>query len=334
MEIKEYILKNECLEIHVCNLGGIIKNLFVRDAHWKLVDVVLGLDDLAQYIDPAYKNQFPYFGALIGRYGNRIKGAEITIDGQHYPLDENDNGNCLHGGFSGFDRQIWHVEQPDDQHLVLHHTSPDGEGGFPGNLEVAVRYSIEQNVFRVTYDATCDKPTPVNLTLHPYFNLNPEDSNVGNHELRLYSTRHVETTPDLIPTGQILPAAGKYTFHFNKPLFMTLQEDGIDTCYVFESPGEPQWMAELTHPKNGITVTILSDYPGLQVYTGKHIDVANGKGGKHYGAFSGIALEAQMLPDSPHQPNFPDTLLRPGERYHHKTVYSFNCFSVEEEEMF
>ena len=213
----------------------------------------------------------------------------------------------------------------------MRYTSPDGENGFPGTLDVTVRYSIENNVFRVIYDASCDQPTHVNLTQHPYFNLNPDDTNIGNHELRLYSSRYLETTPDLIPTGTILPADTKHSFNFNKPLFLALQEDGLDDCYAYEDPIEPQLMAELSHPKNGITITILSDYPGLQVYTGKYIDVTNGKGGRHYGPYSGIALEAQMFPDSPHQPSFPSTRLNPGERYYHKTIYSFNCFGVEED---
>ncbi len=331
MELKEYILKNECLEIHVCNLGGIIKNIFVRDCKWKLVDVVLGFDTLEEYTQPAYRTNYPYFGALIGRYGNRIQKGEITIDGKTYTLNKNEKENCLHGGTPGFDQQIWEVEQPDDSHLILHYTSPDGENGFPGNLNVSVRYSIENNVFRVTYDATTDQPTYVNLTQHPYFNLKPDDENIGNHELRLYTSRYLEVTPDLIPTGQILPADKKHTFNFNKPLFLALQEDGLDDCFVFEDPIEPQLMAELSHPKNGISITILSDYPGLQVYTGKYINTTNGKAGKPYGPYSGIALETQMFPDSPHHPSFPSTLLKPGERYHHQTIYSFNCFSADEE---
>ena len=331
MELKEYILKNECLEIHVCNLGGIIKNIFVRDCRWKLVDVVLGFDTLEQYIDPEYRKNYPYFGALIGRYGNRIKGGEITIDNKTHVLNKNEKENTLHGGTPGFDQRLWDAEQPDNEHLILHYTSPDGENGFPGTLDVTVHYSIENNVFRVIYKASCDQPTHVNLTQHPYFNLRPTDENIGNHELRLYTSHYLETTSDLIPTGTILSTDQKHAFDFNKPLFLALQEDGLDDCYTFGDPIEPQLMAELSHPKNGITVTILSDYPGLQVYMGKYINVANGKGGKHYGPYSGIALETPMLPDSPHHPCFPSTRLNPGERYLHKTIYSFNCISVEED---
>lgn len=204
MEVKEYILKNECLEIHVCNLGGLIKNILVRDCRWKLVDVVLGFDTPEQYADPEYLKNYPYFGALIGRYANRIKDSRITVDGKDYALTKNEHENCLHGGINGFDKQIWEVEQPDETHLILRNTSPDGENGFPGNLNVTVRYSIENNIFRITYDAICDQPTHVNLTHHPYFNLKPDDENIGNHELRLYTSRYLETTPDLIPTGAIL----------------------------------------------------------------------------------------------------------------------------------
>ena len=246
-------------------------------------------------------------------------------------MNKNEKGNTLHGGTPGFDQRLWDVEQPDDEHLILRYTSPDGENGFPGTLNATVYYSIENNVFRVVYEASCDQPTHVNLTQHPYFNLRPTDENIGNHELRLYTSHYLETTPDLIPTGTVLSADKKHAFNFNKPLFLTLQEEGLDDCYTFENPIEPQLMAELSHPKNGITVTILSDYPGLQVYTGKEINVANGKGGKHYGPYSGIALEAQMLPDSPHHPHFPSTRLNPGERYRHKTIYSFNCFSADED---
>jgi len=189
-ELKEYILKNECLEIHVCNLGGIIKNIFVRDCRWKLVDVVLGFDTLEQYIAPEYRKNYPYFGALIGRYANRIKGGEITIDNETHVLNKNEKGNTLHGGTPGFDQRLWDAEQPDNEHLILHYTSPDGENGFPGTLDVTVRYSIENNVFRVIYEASCDQPTLVNLTQHPYFNLRPTDENIGNHELRLYTSHY------------------------------------------------------------------------------------------------------------------------------------------------
>ena len=332
MEIREYILKNQCLEIHVLNLGGIIKNIFVRDCRWHLTDVVLGLDTPEQYASPEYLAAYPYFGAIIGRYANRVQGAAFDIDGQTYRLDANERGNCLHGGFSGLDRTIWETEQPDDEHLVLHHVSPDGEGGFPGNLDITVRYAIEGHVFRVTYEASCDRPTHVNLTSHPYFNLNPDDDTIRNHELRLYTKRYLETTPDLIPTGNILDADKKHGFNFNKPLSITLDEGGLDDCYAFEDPIEPQLMAELASPRNGIDISILSDYPGLQVYTGGGLQVAQGKGGRSYGPFAGIALEPQMFPDSPHHPAFPSTLLRPGIPYRHRTLYVFNCFSVDEEE--
>ena len=328
MEIKEHILKNQCLEIHVLNLGGIIKNIFVRDCHWHLTDVVLGFDSPEQYVSPEYLADYPYFGAVIGRYANRIQGASFEIEGQNHQLDNNERGNCLHGGFVGLDRKIWNVEQPDDEHLNLHYSSPDGEGGFPGNLDVTVRYAIEEHVFRIAYEALCDAPTHVNLTSHPYFNLNPDDDTVRNHELRLYTKHYLETAADLIPTGKILDVDKKHGFNFNKPLSITLDEGGLDDCYVFEDPIEPQLMAELASPKNGIDITVLSDYPGLQVYTGNGLRVTNGKAGRSYGPFAGIALEPQMLPDSPHHPNFPSTLLRPGVPYRHRVSYVFNCFSV------
>ena len=313
------------------NLGGIVKNIFVRDCRWRLTDVVLGFDTPEQYASPEYLANYPYFGAIIGRYANRIQGAAFAIDGQEYKLDANENGNCLHGGAVGLDRKIWDVEQPDDEHLTLRYASPDNENGFPGKLDVTVRYAIEEHVFRVTYEASCDKPTHVNLTSHPYFNLNPDDDTIRRHELRLYSHRYIETTSGLIPTGNILDADKKHSFNFNKPLSLALDEGGLDDCYVFEDPIEPQLMAELASPQNGIDISILSDYPGLQVYTGGGLQVAGGKGGRAYGPCSGIALEPQMLPDSPHHPRFPSTLLRPGVPYRHRTLYVFNCFSVDED---
>lgn len=332
MEIKEYILKNRCLEIHVLNLGGIIKNIYTRDCRWHLTDVILGFDNPEQYASPEYLAHYPYFGAIIGRYANRIQGASFDINGQTYKLTPNEKENCLHGGAIGLDRQIWDVEQPDYEHLNLHYKSPDGENGFPGNLDITVHYSIEEHVFRIIYEATCDQPTYVNLTSHPYFNLNPGEETIRDHELRLYSKKYLETTPELIPTGNILDTDKKHSFNFNKPLSLVIEEGGIDASYAFEESVEPQMMAELASPKNGIDITILSDYPCMQVYTGNGLDVSNGKEGRTYGPYSGIALEPQMYPDSPHHPHFPSTLLRPGVPYRHETIYTFNCFSVDEKE--
>lgn len=330
MEIKEYILKNQHLEIHVLNLGGIIKNIYTLDCRQHKTDVILGFDNPEQYASPEYLAHYPYFGAIIGRYANRIQGATFDINGQSYKLTPNEKGNCLHGGAIGLDRQIWDVAQPDDEHLNLHYKSPDGENGFPGNLDIIVRYSIEGHVFRIIYEATCEQPTYVNLTSHPYFNLNPEEDTVRNHELRLYTEQYLETTPDLIPTGKIIDTDKKHSFNLNKPLSMPIEEGGIDASYAFEAPIEPQIMAELASPKNGIAITLLSDYPCLQVYTGNGLEVSNGKEGRTYGPYSGIALEPQMYPDSPHHPHFPSTLLLPGTPYHHKTIYTFKCFSVDE----
>lgn len=330
MQIKEYILKNEDIEVHICNYGGIIKNIYTRDCNWKLVDIVLGFDDPEQYVSPDYLNNYPYLGTTIGRYANRIHRGEITLNGQIFSLEKNDRSNCLHGGSAGFDRQYWDGEQIDDHHLILRYTSNDGEGGFPGKLEVTVQYILVNNMLKITYDATTDRDTFVNITHRPYFNLNPEQETIAGLELQLYSNRLLETNPELIPTGNILTADTDHTFHFPKRLSDIIEKDGLDDCYLFPDLGSIQLMAELSSPYTGILLTILSDYPGLQVYTGKFLQVENGKQGKHYGPFSGIALEAQMFPDSPHHPSFPSTLLRPGEKYHHTTIYSLNCFSKEE----
>lgn len=330
MQIKEYILKNENIEVHICNYGGIIKTYTRVTAIWKQSISVLGFDDPEQYVSPAYLNDYPYLGATIGRYANRIHRGEITLNRQIFSLEKNDRNNCLHGGSAGFDRQYWDGEQVNDHHLILRYSSPDGEGGFPGNLEVVIQYTIINNTLKITYDATTDRETFVNITHHPYFNLNPAENTIAGLELQLYTTRLIETDPELIPTGNILTADTNHTFNFPKRLSDIIEKDGLDDCYLFPDLGSIQLMAELSSPRTGILLTILSDYPGLQVYTGKHLQVQKGKQGKDYGAFSGVALETQMLPDSPHHPSFPSTLLHPGEKYHHTTIYSLNCFSREE----
>ncbi len=333
MEIREFILENENIEVHVLNLGGIMKNFIVKGKNGRNTDIILGFDNAENYTDEEYLRNYPYFGAVIGRYANRIAGASFEIEGETYRLYANESGNTLHGGKEGLDRKYWEVSEHTGDSLVLHCRSIDLENGFPGNLDVSVRYSLEKNSLRIKYEAVSDKTTYVNITSHPYFNLSPEKSVTDETWLHVVPSCYIETDSALIPTGKILAAEGLHDFRSPERLARAISGGGLDTCYVFSDSGKDDMhengryeksvrhMATL-HTDEGLSLTVSSDYPGIQIYTGKYLNVQKGKSGRFYGPFSGIALEPQMLPDSPHHPDFPSTLLLPGEKYMHETVFT------------
>lgn len=323
IKIKEYVLKNTQLEVHVVNLGGTLSKIITSDINGQPVDVLLGFNSPEKYNSEDYLSDYPYLGATIGRYGNRIGGAAFSIHGQIYSLARNSGQHQLHGGASGFDRKYWDLVKQTETTLCLRYISEDGEEGFPGQLTVEVTYTLEGKDLRIDYDAVTDKTTHVSLTHHPYFNLNPKESDVRGHILTLYSNRYLKTN-DMIPDGHIVDASGDYNFQEGRRLGdIIANHDGLDHCYVFSSSPEMTKMAKLFSPQSGITLSVYSDYPGIQVYTGKYLHVAEGKEGRTYGSFSGVALEAQYFPDSPNHPEFPSTLLEPGQKYRKTTIYSF-----------
>jgi aldose 1-epimerase len=335
-QVDLYTLKNSNgIEATITNYGGIVVSLKVPDRNGKLGDVVLGYNTLNDYIGST-----PYFGALIGRYGNRIAKGRFTIAGVEYQLAQNDDSNALHGGRKGFDKVVWQAEKVDSSEgaaLKLTYTSKDGEEDYPGTLRCTVIYTLtNKNELKIEYFAETDKPTVVNLTNHSYFNLKDGGaSDILGHELMIRASKFTPVDKGLIPTGELKPVAGT-PFDFNQPTAIGARvenEDeqlkfgkGYDHNWVLDRPGKGlELVASVYEPNSGRFMEVLTTQPGLQFYCGNSLDGTNkGKSGTVYQHRAGLCLETQHFPDSPNHPDFPTTELRPGEKYRQTTVYRFS----------
>src|SRR5262245_31525684 len=321
------------LEMRVITYGGIITSLKAPDRLGQLGDIVLGFDTIDGYLqDP------PYFGAIVGRYGNRIANAQLTLNGTTYKLAANNGPNHLHGGVNGFDKVVWNAvpgDTADGLSVTLTRTSPDGEEGYPGTLQASVRYTLtDKNELTIDYRATTDKATPVNLTQHSYFNLAADGSDILDHELTIHASRYTPVDTTLIPTGELAPVQGT-PFDFQKATPIGARIDtaniqlknggGYDHNWVLDRPGNGlQPAARVVEPKSGRTLDVATTEPGLQFYSGNFLDGSiTGKGGRVYKHRSGLCLETQHYPDSPNHPAFPSTILQPGQTYSSKTVITF-----------
>jgi len=323
------------MELRVTNYGGIIVSLRVPDKNGSVADVVLGYDNLDGYAkNPAY------FGAIVGRYANRIANGAFTLDGAVYQLAKNNGPNSLHGGLKGFDKVIWHAEPFTNEQgsgLILTYTSKDGEEGYPGNLKTKVTYTLtDQNELRIDYEATTDKATPVNLTSHSYFNLAGEGSgDILKQELTLNADRFTPVDQTLIPTGELRPVKGT-PLDFTKPTPVgarindnyeqLLIAHGYDQNFVLNRKDDDLLLAARVHePGSGRILEVYTTEPGVQLYTGNFLDgTITGKHGHVYNQHAALCLETQHFPDSPNHANFPSTILRPGKTFRSRTVYRFS----------
>jgi len=319
------------IELKAISYGGIITSLKVPDRTGKIDDIVLGFDRLDGYLkDP------PFFGAIIGRYGNRIGKGQFTLDGKTYKLATNNGANHLHGGVKGFDKVVWTVESVAPNSLAFSRVSPDGEEGYPGNLRLRVTYTLtDKNELVVDYRASTDKATPVNLTQHSYFNLAGQGSgDILGHQLVLHADRYTPVDDTLIPTGELATVEGT-PFDFRKPTAIGARIDndhpqlkagkGYDHNWVLTRKGSGlQPAARVVEPTTGRTLDIATTEPGIQFYAGNFLDgTITGKGNAVYKHRTGFCLETQHFPDSPNQPKFPTTTLRPGAEYRTQTVFTF-----------
>jgi aldose 1-epimerase len=320
-------------EVKISNYGGLVTSLRVPDKHGKLGDVVLGYDNLAGYL-----KQTPYFGALVGRYGNRIAKGRFTLDGKEYSLAINNGPNALHGGIKGFDKVVWEAKilaTRAGPALELHYVSKDGEEGYPGNLDVTAVYTLtEDNALKLEYTATTDKDTVLNLTHHSYFNL-AGHGDILKHEVMLNADKFTPVDSTMIPTGELRPVEGT-PFDFRKPTAIGARINepeeqlkfggGYDHNFVINKPlGELGVAAQVYDPESGRVLEVSSTEPGLQFYTGNFLDGSiTGKGGWNYKFRNAFCMEPQHYPDSPNKPSFPSVVLKPGQTFRNMIVYKFS----------
>ena len=320
----------------VSTYGGTITELHVPDRNGKMGDVALGFNKFDGYISPAYEKSNPNFGAIIGRYGNRIAKGKFTLDGVEYTLATNNGENHLHGGNIGFNRVVW-AARPLENALELTYASKDMEEGYPGNLQVTVTYTLtDDNELKIDYRAVTDKATPCNLTNHSYFNLSAgKQPTIANHELVILADQYTEVDDGLIPTGNLPDVAGT-PMDFTTPHKIGKRIDadfeqlkiggGYDHNWVLRnSDGSSALAATVYEPESGRFMEVFTTEPGVQFYTGNFLDgTLIGKNNIPYARRAGLCLETQHFPDSPNQPAFPSTILQPGQTYHTQTIYKFS----------
>ena len=339
--VERYVLRNgHGMQASILTYGATLQSLLVPDRAGQLADVVLGFDDVQGY----QAHGDVYFGATIGRFGNRLAKGQFTLDGKQYQVPLNDGPNALHGGPKGFDKHVWKARETDEKGWVgvtLSYHSADGEMGFPGNLNVEVEYSLnEDNVLRIRYKATTDHSTVLNLTNHSYFNLaGAGEGDILNQVATVYASKYTPIDSTLIPTGELAPVAGT-PLDFTKPVafgkhirddheqlkFAEPKQGGFDFNWVLDSAGDlSKLAADVFDPGSGRRLQLYTTEPGVQLYTGNFLKGFIGKGGKTYPHWGAFTLETQHYPDAPNQPNFPSTRLDPKKTYTQTTLFRFSA---------
>ncbi|QDU08831.1 aldose epimerase family protein [Gimesia aquarii] len=324
-EITQFLLSNEKgVSVNIINYGAIVTAVYVPDREGKTENVTLGFNTLAEY-----EKKGPYFGAICGRYANRIAEGKFTLDGKEYQLAQNNPPSHLHGGEQGFDKKVWAAESfsdPDEVGVRLSYVSPDGEEGYPGKLTLKVVYSLNnENEFKIDYTATSDQATPINVTNHCYWNLAGKE-NILDHELILNCNRYLPVSEVAIPTGELAIVKDTpmdFTTAHKIGERIEQVEGGYDHCWVINPlEKQPAFCARVKDPQSGRVMEIFTTEPGVQFYTGNFLDGTEASGG--YQKHGGFCLETQHFPDSPNQPEFPNTILKPGKVYEQTTVHKFS----------
>jgi aldose 1-epimerase len=326
-----YTLTSGKVEVRIMTYGGIIVSVKTPDRNGKIEDIALGFDDLNGYIESGNK---PYFGALVGRYANRLAHGTFTLDGKQYHITKNDGDNTLHGGAKGFGRVVWSAKQIPDG-VEMTYVDPDGTEGFPGTLTTTVRYTLKNDELRIEYSAITDKDTVVNLTSHSYFNLAGEgNGTILKQQMELEADKFTPVDKTLIPTGELAPVQGTpLDFRKLTEIGARIDDDnpqlklglGYDHNWVLNNGGKFAKAAEAYDSTTGRVLQVFTDQPGIQFYSGNFLDgTVKGKQGHMYPLRSGFALETQHFPDSPNHKNFPSTELKPGQKFHSVTSYRFS----------
>jgi len=327
-----YTLRNDHgITIKITNYGGIITSVKTPDRNGKKGNIVLGFKSLEDYLTDSYIENCPCFGCITGRYANRIAKGKFSIGNTAYTLPVNNGNNCLHGGITGFDKVIWvpkKIEKPDLVGVEMKYRSLHMEEGFPGNVDITVTYTLNhKNELHIDYKGITDRETVLNLTNHTYFNLSENGGDILGHTLYIPAKTKTVNDEELIPTGAIAEVAGT-PFDFTTPTTIGANipalPDGYDLNYILDNPAKKLVKAALlSEETSGRTVEVFTTEPGIQLYTGFYIPQLTGKNGETYSKYSGVALETQHYPDSPNHPEFPSTLLKPGETFKSKTIYKF-----------
>jgi len=326
-EIHHFTLSNNNgISAGLTNYGGIITSILVPDRDGEFKDVVLGFEDIEGYLA-----EHPYIGTLVGRVANRIAKGRFTLSGNEYRLVQNHGQHHIHGGLKGFDKVIWDFSEYTDFEragIMMNYTSFDMEEGYPGLLKVQVHFSLnEDNELAIEYTATTDKPTPVNLTHHGYFNLNGAEEKIYDHELFIPASRYVETDDQLIPTGSIIELeGGPEDFRNMKPIGKDIDKvrGGYDHCYILDRKGDGlELAARVVHPGSGRIMEVYTTEPAIQFYSSNFLEGLTGKGNIEYTKHLALCLETEHYPDSVNHPEFPSIILQPGETYKHVTIHKF-----------
>lgn len=328
-DIYLYVLRNSHnTEVLISNYGCIINAIKFHTSNEEIIDIVLGFDTMEDYLDEKYLQKYPYFGAAIGRYANRIGEASFTIDGVRYDVSRNNKNFQLHGGWKGFDRKVWEMISFDDDRsaIAFQYLSKDGEEGFPGNMIINLKFELNDlNELSYTYTATTDKPTAINLTHHSYFNLNNGIGNILEHELMINSSQILEQDKDRVSTGNFVAVKDSaFDFSSQSPIIKKMDKsDGIDHSYVINRQEDENLSlaAQVYSPNTQLLLEVLTSEPVVHFYAGQGIPPFTGKRGEQYGDYSGLCLETHIHPNAINIPHFPNTVLRPGETYYSKTVY-------------
>ncbi|MCT4672164.1 MAG: galactose mutarotase [Prolixibacteraceae bacterium] len=330
-EVLLFRLENDKnLIVKITNYGAIVTDIQMPNKEGLSDHIALGFDSLEKYTSQEYIDNCPYFGAIAGRYANRIKEGKFSIDGKEYQLAVNNGPNALHGGIVGLDKVVWNAEMEQEENevsLILTYKAKDQEEGFPGNTDITVVYTLtNDNQLFIKYRATTDQKTIINLTNHTYFNLNGINHTIKDHDLVVNAPKVTPVDNNLIPTGEYASTEGtSYDFRTQKNLGEGIDslEEGYDINFVLDKEKDPLYAGTLSHQESGRSVSVYTTQPGLQVYTGYYIPEFTGLDNKKYGRYMGVALETQHFPDSPNQPHFPSTILEPEKPFEEITCFQF-----------